>query len=258
MSNPEAFAKHLEPMKEIKTEQLFEHLGEYYNKELDRKVGAILEEPHIKGNEAMKTNITTVADSIKTLRVKYKFFEYKYVQLNIFMILLIQHVFTTMDTFIENVLLYNKKRDIMREEMVKNTFAAIKELMQSADMNMNLEEFNKMDGLLQNLSNSVVDKEKRLEKQISELREISNSSLVDFINSLSESTKLEAERILAQQKTAATAGTSGTSGSEFTGGSKRMKGGFPRDGIHFPQKFYELDQVGDEAVIGGTEPHASD
>ena len=230
MNNPEAFKKHLEPMKEIKTEQLFEYLGQHYNKDFDKKIGSILEEPHIRNNEGMKSNITSVADSIKALRIKYKFFEYKYVQLNIFMILLIQHVFNTMDEFIENVLLYNKQRDIMREEMVKNTFTAIKEMMQSADLTMNMDEFSKMEGLLTNLSNSVVDKEKRLEKHMEELKQISNASLKDFIDSLSQATRDEATRILGEPpKPAESPNAYG------------MRGGFPRDGVHFPQKFYELD-----------------
>lgn len=210
---------------EAKTPKFFfDAINKFYNKDLQSKITKIIDDPFLEKNDIMKQNISTVAENIKSLKVRYKFFEYKYMQLNIFMILLVQHVFVTMDDFVSQVMTFSQQRDIMRDEMLKKTFGMINEIMTAADIGIDANQFTQMNGLLEQLSNEAKEKEKLMNEKVKALSEIAHTSLQHFIGNLSEASQNDARIYL---------------NSQTKGFTPSMRGGFPKGSSHFPPSFFE-------------------
>lgn len=94
-----------------------EDLTEFYNNDLKNLKDTILQDPGLKNNKPVIDNIF---DGIIKIKGNSKFYEYKYVQLNMFMILFTQKLFNIFDKYTQEVLAVIIARDKEREHTMLN------------------------------------------------------------------------------------------------------------------------------------------
>lgn len=97
-----------EKKKQLETDQgVASYIQKFVDKDMDDKMKTYLENPYITKDDTVLRGMTDVTNSIKTIRSKYKYFEYKYVQMNMFLVLFTQHIHKTVTKFLtETAALY--------------------------------------------------------------------------------------------------------------------------------------------------------
>lgn len=223
-------AEYAEIMKKDPQEGIFRVLGEGVGKELADKKKTILESPGIADNEKMKKGVDDIIKSVTSIRVKNKYFEQKYIELNIFLILFVQHVYETMHNFVENVIAYNTIRDANREKIVDNIIETMKKLLGDADPNNTNQNIKDVNLLLGQVKESVKARDEQMKKRLDEMVAVSTANLSQFLGALTP-------QLLGEIKGATPQPQSSSGGS-----SQRQRGGFVRDHSRFPQAFYDLSK----------------
>ena len=214
-------------------ESIFKILGDNYGKDLEEKKKIIMQSQGIVDSKEMQGNVETIMNSVKGLKVKYKFFEYKYIELNIFLILFVQQVYKSMDSFVNNVVAFNKQRDATREQLIRDTLKIMLGILTAADLQINPNDFEYLTGMMDKLKSHMDDKNKELETKMRDLVAITTDNLSGFLGALTEPTKIDLMKQLQQDpKLQQAAQAQGV-----------LRGGFVRDGSMFPQAFYDLDKV---------------
>lgn len=184
LGNGVDYKKHLTNLADIDTDARIKSTSTYYNREFDESIEKIQKNPDIASNEAIQNSVMTVADTIKSMKARYKFFEYKYIQLNIFVIVLLQEVFSTMEAFHSNVLRYNKERDDLRIKATTQCFDIITNMLLSADISLTNDDDMKFTKALHNLEDSVKQQQGKLNEEISKLKETSTNRITNAAGSL--------------------------------------------------------------------------
>jgi hypothetical protein len=226
-------------------DNIFKTLNDSISPELQDKKNKILQDTNMEGNKDFASNLGQIVDNITKMKVKYKFFEYKYIELNLFVILLIQHIYGVMDKFVNDVFTFNKLRDENRQEIMKKTVQAMVEIMTSANLQIEDKDFDFLQGMMAKLSTEVDSKGKALEKEHEKLVLASTEDIKTFVNNLAPALKTSIFEEISRQKMSVPSTTSTTSsfGGQKSNKKKSSKqtGGFVRDLSRFPQAFYELD-----------------
>lgn len=203
----------------------FAALGKTFAKDVEEKREQLFAREFMKENSEMQQSIVSILDNIKNLKVKYKYFEYKYMEMNIFLILFVQKVYQTMDEFVDNVLAFNKLRDANRENMMKETLRMMVEIMTAADLEMNPRDFENVMQMMQKVRADVVKSESDMEAKMEQLMKLSSENMSTFLNAFTGATKSQLAAALNRP-----------------GNAPGMNGGFLRSGSILPQAFYELDK----------------
>lgn len=173
--------------------QLNDMLSMYYNEKLKNIETRVMNDEAVRGNKELGDTVKTIMSNVKSLKVKYKFFEYKYIQLNIFMIVFIQFVYNSMTKFIVDVIAYNQVRDAFRQEMTQKIFDATKDIMSSSDIQIKPQDAEAVNKLIQNLQ----DKVRKDQEEIQEMSaRIKNNSMADLLNFILKSDENLASHII--------------------------------------------------------------
>lgn len=173
--------------------QLNEMLSLYYNDKLRSIETRVMNDETVRGNKELGDTVKTILGNVKSLKVKYKFFEYKYIQLNIFMIVFIQYVYNSMTKFIVDVIAYNQVRDAFRQEMTQKIFDATKQIMTASDIQIKPQDADSVNRLIQGLQ----DKVKRDQEEIQEMSsKLKNNSMADLLNFILKSDENLASHIV--------------------------------------------------------------
>jgi hypothetical protein len=167
--------------------------------------------------------LTNIFDTIKELKVRYRFFEYKYIELNVFMLLFVQHVYTAMSDFTTQVLAINKLREEDRQNIMKNGFDSINNTLKESGLKLQPDDYNNMQKLFTSLQTKLTNQDKEMRDKMDGLMQITTANMSDFVGALSKST-LDS-MVAAGQK------------QQQTG---QQQGGFVRGQSQFPQAFYDL------------------
>ena len=234
-NDPEKYKRSIENIKSDaeSVKKIFEHLNDYYGSDMKETLDGILTSPGLVDNKIMKDGVTNIISSVQNLKVKYRFFEYKYIQLNIFLILFIQKAYDSIDEFVKNVLAFNQQRDEMREKVIKDTLDAMIKILASADLQLKPEDFNYLNTMLDNIQKDIRRKEDALGQHLQDVKTITKNNLEGFVSALSEATKNDMSEILARRP---------------------QRGGFIRGSSMIPQPFYALDNP---VMTEGTHPSPS-
>lgn len=159
--------------------QLNDMLGMYYTEKLRNIETRVLSDETVRGNKELTDTVRTILGNVKSLKVKYKFFEYKYVQLNVFMIVFIQYVYNSMTKFIVDVIAYNQVRDALRQEMTQKIFDATKQIMNASDIQIKPQDAEAVNKMIQNLQEKVKKDQAEIQEMSAKLK---NSSMADLLN----------------------------------------------------------------------------
>lgn len=173
--------------------QLNEMLRLYYNQRMQDIETRVLEDEVVKANPEITDTVRVIMNNVKSLKVKYKFFEYKYIQMNIFMIVFIQYVYNSMGKFIVDVIAYNQARDAIRQEMTQKIFKATQDIMGASDMQLKPQDAESINRMIVNLQEKI----QRDQKEIQELSgQLKNNSLSDLLNFVLTSDETLASHIM--------------------------------------------------------------
>ena len=169
--------------KQIETDKaLATYIQKFVDKDLDTKMKDYLQNPFIQGDPIVARSMTDVTNSIKTIR-KYKYFEYKYVQMNMFLILFTDHVHNTIKKFIDETAAFYAAREKYHLVLIHNVIKTFQEQLGDETKKMtdiNTEDFTKtISELTRNVMDSITQ-----QKQISE--KMKNESLAEILKFLME------------------------------------------------------------------------
>jgi hypothetical protein len=159
--------------------QLDDMLRMYYNQKMKDVETRVMNDDAVKNNPEVFDTVRAIMNNVKSLKVKYKFFEYKYMQLNIFMIVFIQYVYNSMTKFIVDVIAYNQTRDAMRQEMTKKIFQATQQILGASDIQLKAEDAEAINKMIHNLQEKVQKDQQEIQELSSKLK---NGSLADLLN----------------------------------------------------------------------------
>lgn len=220
------------------------------SKEMDERRERLLQNSVFKENREMAANITGIVDNMKKLKVKYKYFEYKYIEMNLFLILFVQKVYQTMDSFVKNVLDYNKMRDVNRDDRMKETLRLMVEIMKSADLELDPKHFEMINQNMAQMRERMSISEKEMQEKMQQLTVLTTENMAAFMDSFTNATKAQiAQGVGAAAKPSAAPKVNGSTQTMLNGTAQ--VGGFLRDLSVLPQAFYELGGEG-ASMAGGS------
>jgi len=104
-----------------------EYIQKHVDKDLDEQIKAYMDNPFIKEDPMVQRGVVDVANSIKSIRGKYKFFEYKYLQMNIFLIAFVNHVNATLIKFVNETGAFYEAREKYHLMLIRNLVKTFQE-----------------------------------------------------------------------------------------------------------------------------------
>lgn len=161
--------------------QLNDMLKMYYDKKMMDFESKVMADATVQSNPEVMNTVKTIMGNVKSLKVKYKFFEYKYIQLNVFLIVFIQYVYNTMSKFIVDVIAYNQTRDAIRQEMTKKIFKATQEILGASDIQMKPEDADAVNKMIANLQQKISKDQVEIQDLSNKLKTNSLSDLLNFV-----------------------------------------------------------------------------
>lgn len=214
----------------------FDNLKTYYGKPLDETINQLLNDQSI--DKSMITEVRNITESIKSLKVKYKFFEYKYIELNLFLILVVTKSYEIINTFVNDVLAFNQQRDESRKQEIDNILKSINSMISSAELQVKPDDFSYLTSMMDQMNKQIAEDAKSLESQLAKTSQVTNEGLIELFNNYIENandpkkineliTKLseKQQKIQSEQR------------------KQGQSGGFIRDHSILPQAFYEIDDL---------------
>ncbi len=207
---------------------------------IDVNTTELMKQVNSIGNENFKEPLDKIFGNIFTLKMRYKYFEYKYIEMNIFILLFVQKVYELMDSFTNNVLEYNKNRDESREKMMTDFLNLMVNIMSASDLQLDANGFNQINKMMENIKSDLSNKEKDLNDKLGKITEgvTNNLSLLiqnlttGDIKTLTETDKTKLKSLLDQSATSQGQGST----------SNRFFGGFVREGSSLPKDFYNVSK----------------
>ena len=103
----------------------FNTMKKFISKEVDVLKESVVNDSVVANNQEIKGTVIQTFDKFSDLKTRNMFFEYKYVQMYLFLSVFIQHVYNTMDKFITDVVAINDLKDKYRQEAYKQIFEKI-------------------------------------------------------------------------------------------------------------------------------------
>lgn len=161
--------------------QLNDMLKMYYTQKFQDIEARVLGDDMVKNSTELTTSVKVILNNVKALKVKYKFFEYKYIQLNLFMIVFVQYVYNSMTKFIVDVIAYNQARDAIRQEMTSKIFKATQEIMGASDIELKPQDALAINKMIADLQERVTKDQVEIQELSSKLKNNSMSDLLNFI-----------------------------------------------------------------------------
>lgn len=201
LNNDDSLKKYLNEMKTHKTDEIFKD---------------IMNNDTVKGNGLLQTNIKNILDNINNMNIKHKFFEYKYIQINLFLIIFIQHTMSTMQDFIEKVTQYSLLRDAKKRDSVDSLVNVLLQMLNDSRVQLDPENFNIINNMMKTINTDISTNQKNLNSKINQIKESSFNDIVKFLynNAFTE------QNIVSKLP--------------------EMTGGFIKDHSVIPQEFYNL------------------
>lgn len=156
------------------------------DEDTDKKLAAFLQDPSIGKNPLIKDEMKSLTSSIKNIGTRYKYFEYKYIQLNLFVIGFIQHVYETMSSFIETNMEYFEARENYRTELTLDFIAALKKLLEANDLNITDKEIDDLNKLMTAMKDDVNEKRKETKEKMQMIADANIKSINDYVEKYKE------------------------------------------------------------------------
>ena len=205
----------------LQDQKLPEYIKTIYDKELNKLKEDVSNSTYIQNDSGAKKNLETIFTNISHLKSKYKYFEYKYIQLNLFMLVFIQHTFKTMEDFVSKVTKYIAEQDKTRSKTVSELINLLVKIMNQADLNIDKNDFNAINIMMASLEKEIKDKQNRVNSQVSKFATEASAQLLQGLSGNNSSNPFTS---IAPAPT-----------------TPPTNGGFVRSHSRFPQAFFDLN-----------------
>ena len=208
------------------TSNLPDYLKSIYSESLTDVKEELFKSPVVQNDKEIKDGINNLFNDITGLKSKYKFFEYRYIQLNLFLIIFIQHTFTSVNTFVDSVLQYTTERDKNRQDNLTEIIKLLLKIMSDARINIEETDFELLNKLTESTQQQLAQREKDLKDNLELAADGVQQKMAAVLN---------VNPALAPMTSSLAPSTTNPL-NQFNG----QQGGFVRDHSVFPQSFYEL------------------
>ena len=236
--NREERAKEIAGIKELQTAQsTYEEIKKYVNKDVNAIKDTIVKDDVVAYNPAIKATVENIFDKFSEIKARDTFFQYKYIQMYLFLAIFVQHVYHSMDKFIKDVISINALKDRYRQEAYRQIFGKILDLYGSNGDIPDLEDIGSIDKFFQGLSVDMEKKQAEVKKAYEAAQQNSMEGILKFIIE-NETGMTDTLMKVVKQKEAESKGQS-QSGQQSSP-TQPMFGGFVKGGSTFPQAFYDL------------------
>lgn len=180
--------------------------------------------PFLSPNTTIGKNVQTIVGTIVSLKAKYAFFEYKYIQLNIFLLAMIRNMYSILQDVMTNIVQVVIEREKKRSIEMEKIFELMKQMMMNADMQITPNDFDIISGM------------------IGKLKEEAQAGF-DQTNKTAAETYKKLNDTISVLGTAAVPGASSTIPAGGSSKKTKQKGGFVRGSSSFPQSFFDLPNL---------------
>lgn len=153
----------------------------YVDKELDDKMQDYLQNPFIKNDQVVQKSMVSVTNSIKNIRGKYKYFEYKYVQMNVFLILFTKHVHTTIKKFIDETSAFYTAREKYHLVLIHNVIKIFEEQLGTETKNFADLDTTKFSTAIKELTQSVMNSISQQKEMGEKMKQDSLADILKFL-----------------------------------------------------------------------------
>ena len=232
---------------------LYSAIKSYISKDITKAKEEIVAEDVVKSNDHMRTSVEKLFEKFSDIKARDAFFQYKYSQMYIFLVIYVQHVYQTMEKYMQDVTFINQAADEYRRNVYKELLNKILDTFvgeDSGQTNTNLNSIEEMDKFVQELAKKIDANRDKQMKQLQDTQNVTLKGLLEFFireGSLDEA-GLRAIADVAGSKAATAAAAPAASAAASVpspGGvtnafQQGQKGGFIKDGSSFPQAFYDL------------------
>ena len=236
---------------------LYDAIRKHVSKDIVKAKESIVAEDVVKANDHMKTSVEKLFDKFADIKSRDAFFQYKYSQMYIFMVIYVQHVYQTMEKYIQDVTFINQAADEYRRNVYRELLNKILDTFVNEDgnrMDAGLNSIEDMDRFVKELAKKIDASREKQMKQLAETQNTTLKGLLEFFvrESNLDEAGLRAIADAAGSKASAVASASAPSTNTpapaltpagvtgFVGGANAQTGGFVKDGSIFPQAFYDL------------------
>jgi hypothetical protein len=178
----------------------------------------------MKSYPELQNTTNSIINNIYKLKARNYFFEYKYVQMNVLLLVAMQNMYTTMIKGIDEVVTEHKRQIALRNSDLQDVLKKLNLLMTAEPVQVNISDIDKITGMVKNLQGSMAkDNQVLSDKLLSVSRQVVTSPA-----SVQNPPQPPAQSSTPAQPTRG-------------GSSKVRKGGFVRSHSTFPaQEFVEL------------------
>jgi hypothetical protein len=183
--------------------------------------------PFLQNNPDVKNVVEKIFDGMGSLNARSMFYEYKYISMYIFMTVLVQHMYNTMDKFILEVVELNELRNNYRQQANKDIFDTIFAAVDKSGVDIT-QHLPKHDDMIKAKTEELQKKIDTVKGNYGKAIETNMQGLIKFILDNDEHLKQSMLQTLSESTKAQAAVPVG------------VVGGFVKDGSTFPQSFYSL------------------
>ena len=135
-----------------------------------KEIEALQNDNLINKDPVVQGTVRSILDSIIGLKSRYSFFEYKYVQMNVLVMVIIQNLYNIMITSIKNIIDLHTKQSKQRDQDLNNILKLILGLLNSSQLSITPEDFDKINLLVNNVKDQSI-------KDAEDLRQYSNGHI---------------------------------------------------------------------------------
>lgn len=178
-----------EALKNMQFEEILSVLTSNFSGDIDTQKNRVLENLGIATNAEIGQSVSSIFDTVKSLKVKYKFFEYKYIELNVFMLLYVQYSYETLQNFVDNVLQFNKIKNQSRDELIAEAFKSVSALMNDAQLQATPTDTDSLKKIMTALQTNMQEKDEIMNNKLNQVIQLGNENIKGFVDGLSEATK---------------------------------------------------------------------
>jgi hypothetical protein len=197
--------------------QLFNVLSNNIKTKINKDKDDLLKGTFLAKDDTINKGLDSVFTNISTIRAKYKYFEHEYININLFLIIFIQHTHNVINDFIKDVIVISSKRDQYRQQKMNELISLLVNILNASELDIKPSDFDMINGMMKNLEETARREGEELSAQLGKSVINAQTQLNNPPSSLGN----------------------------FSGGkgSKKQTGGFIRDHSTFPQAFYDLSKI---------------
>jgi hypothetical protein len=210
-------AKRKETLKDSK--QLLATLNSGVKQEIEAHKEKILENTFLKNDADVKKGLDAIFGNISNIRAKYKYFEHEYINMNLFLIVFLQHTHNTMNDFINEVMKIVAERDIYRQKAMGELIALLVKILTASELDIKPEDFTMINKLMTDMEKQTEEERKSFQAKFAAVEAAASTKLDNGMFATPPRTHPNASRVFNRSMSI---------------------GGYIRDGSRFPQSFYDL------------------